>query len=356
MEIKILHLDESVRTVLWNSATLFAADGQTPIATIAQGHDITARIESENALKESEGRFVQLAEQSRTIAWEVDFLGMYTYVSEVSLAVLGYRPDELVGRMHFYDFHPESGRKEFKEAAFAVFAQKKPFHDLENAAQTKDGQSVWLSTNGFPLLDAAGRLLGSRGSDTDITARKKAEVEKADLESRLRQSQKMETLGQLAGGISHDFNNLLSVISGYSQILLMNPELSDSTKHQIEEINQASERAAGLTRQLLLFSRREPLESKIINIDTVISGIEKMLWRLIKADIIVTRNIGPDLWRIKADPGSIEQVIMNLVINASDAMPDGGTLIVETENVQIDETNHIIAPKDNQLAYLTLSA
>ena len=172
-----------------------------------------------------------------------------------------------------------------------------------------------------------------------LEERKFAEEERIRLESNLRESQKMEAVGQLAGGISHDFNNLLSVISGYSQILLMNPDLPGKTRMQIEAIDQAGERAAGLTRQLLMFSRRQPVDPKIINLDMIISGIEKMLRRLIREDVTVTRKIDPVLWRIKADPGSIEQVIMNLFINAGDAMPDGGTLTVETENVKIDETN-----------------
>jgi PAS domain S-box-containing protein len=172
-----------------------------------------------------------------------------------------------------------------------------------------------------------------------LEEKKFAEEERIRLESNLRESQKMEAVGQLAGGISHDFNNLLSVISGYSQILLMNPDLSGKARLQIEAIDQAGERAAGLTRQLLMFSRRQPVAPKIINLDMIVSGIEKMLRRLIKEDVTVTRNIEPVLWLIKADPGSIEQVIMNLFINASDAMPDGGTLTVEIANVKIDETN-----------------
>jgi PAS domain S-box-containing protein len=229
VEIKIQHSDKSVRTVLWNSATLFAADGRTPVATIAQGHDITER--------------------------------------------------------------------------------------------------------------------------------QRLETEKAEVEALLRQSQKMEAIGQLAGGVSHDFNNLLSVINGYAQILLMEPELSDDVRSKIEAIDQSGERAASLIRQLLMFSRRQPLESKSINLDTVISGIEKLLRRLIKADITMTRNITYGLWQIKADSGNIEQVIMNLAINASDAMPDGGALTVETGNVKIDEASHSSHPLDIKPGlYVMLSA
>ena len=137
--------------------------------------DVTERKLAEEALREGEEQFDQLAEQSGTIAWEVDAQGLYTYASRLSEAVWGYRPDELVGRMHFYDLHPEEGREAFKTAALAVFERKEPFRNLVNAAQGKDGRLVWISTAGIPLLNADGTLRGYRGSDTDVTERKQAE-------------------------------------------------------------------------------------------------------------------------------------------------------------------------------------
>ena len=148
--------------------------------------DITERKHAEERLRENEDRFNQLAKQSSTIVWEVDAQGLYTYISHVSEAVLGYRPDELVGRMHFYDLHPESGREAFRKAAFAVFDRKELFRNLENAAQTKDGRHVWLSTNGIPLLNPDGTLRGYRGSDTDVTSRKQAEEALQESEERYR--------------------------------------------------------------------------------------------------------------------------------------------------------------------------
>ena len=189
----------------------------------------------------------------------------------------------------------------------------------------------------------------------DVTGRRQAETEKARLESQLRQSQKMEAVGHLAGGISHDFNNLLSVINGYSQVLLMNPKLNADEKPQIEEILRAGERAGGLTRQLLLFSRRQPMDFELINLNAVVSGMNKMLRRLIPESIDMTMLGGADLWLIKSDPGNIEQVIMNLVINARDAMPDGGTLTLESGNVEIDESNLLCHHQDiKQGAYVML--
>ena len=164
--------------------------------------------EQTKALSESNTLFNQLAAQSHTVIWEVDNEGLYTYVNHRSEAIFGYRPEEMVGLMHFYDLHPESGREEFKKAAFAVFELKELFYDLENSIQTRDGQIAWVSTNGIPLLSEDGTLLGYRGSDVEITESRK-------LKEQLLQAQKMEAVGQMAGGLAHDFNNMLSVINGY---------------------------------------------------------------------------------------------------------------------------------------------
>ena len=171
-----LRMVKKNKTTFWAYLEAIAAqDNQGKPACRVTISDMSTRKQSEEALRESEERFDQLAMQSRTITWELDGRGLYTYVSYVSETVLGYRPDELVGRMHFYDLHPESEREAFKKAAFAVFARKEEFVNMENAAQTKDGRQVWLSTNGIPLLNADGTLRGYRGNDTDITERKLAD-------------------------------------------------------------------------------------------------------------------------------------------------------------------------------------
>ncbi len=175
---------------------------------------------------------------------------------------------------------------------------------------------------------------------------RQAEEEKSNLEMQLRESQKMDAVGQLAGGISHDFNNLLSVINGYSQMLLMDPDLKTSSRLNAEEILRSGERASALTRQLLLFSRRHPSETRIINLNEIISGVNKMLRRLVAENIDMKMTEGGDLWQVKADPGNIEQVIVNLVVNARDAMPDGGTLTIETRNIKIDADTRIVHHQD----------
>ena len=177
------------------------------------------------------------------------------------------------------------------------------------------------------------------------------------LEEQLRQSQKMEAVGMLAGGIAHDFNNLLTIITGYSQLLLVNMPQQDANRGAVEQIMKAGERAAALTRQLLAFSRRQVLQPKVLDMNHVVGGLGSMLHRLIGEDIDLRLNLGPDLARVRADPGQIEQVIMNLALNARDAMPRGGTLTIETRNVQLDEryTGTHIAVRSGHYILLAVS-
>ncbi len=176
---RVLVLEEYCKdgSTLWveNTLSFIRDEKQTPTGILSVSRDVTERKQADEALRESEFRFNQLAEQSRIIAWEVDARGLYTYVSHVAETVFGYTADELVGRKHFYDLHPEEGREMFKTAAFAAFERKETFENLINPVQAKDGHQVWLSTNGIPLLNANGTLRGYRGSDTDITERKQAE-------------------------------------------------------------------------------------------------------------------------------------------------------------------------------------
>lgn len=164
----------------------------------------------------------------------------------------------------------------------------------------------------------------------DITVRK-------ELEEQLLQSQKMEAIGQLAGGVAHDFNNLLTVIVGYSEMLLTGLDRNNPKFRELQQIRDAGNRAAALTRQLLAFSRKQILEPQIINLNDLITNLEKMLGRLIGENIDLSTYLAPDLNKIKADPGQIEQVIVNLAVNARDAMPQGGKLTIETDNIYLDE-------------------
>ena len=165
----------------------------------------------------------------------------------------------------------------------------------------------------------------------DVTGRKQ-------LEDKLRQAQKMEAVGMLAGGVAHDFNNLLTIISGYSQLILNNVPSDDPNRHFAEQILRAGDRAAALTKQLLAFSRRQVLQPKVLDLNRLVAGLGAMLQRLIGEDIDLRMALEPNLGRVSADPGQLEQVLMNLVVNARDALPMGGTIRIETANVDLDET------------------
>jgi PAS domain S-box-containing protein len=192
----------------------------------------------------------------------------------------------------------------------------------------KDGSVIEVEISSNPLI------LDGRQAQlvlaTDVTERR-------SLEQQLRQAQKMEAIGQLAGGIAHDFNNLLTVILGFTELAASEIEKGSGLSEPLEEIRKAGERAAALTRQLLAFSRRQVLEPKILDLNALITDLEKMLRRLIGEDIQLATVLDPGVGRIRADAGQIEQVILNLAVNSRDAMPRGGKLTIETRNIELDE-------------------
>jgi PAS domain S-box-containing protein len=183
----------------------------------------------------------------------------------------------------------------------------------------------------------ASQIAGAVANAQLYAERIQAEQEREALQEQLRQSQKVEAIGRLAGGVAHDFNNLLTVIKGYSQLTLAEMKAEDPFRENIEEIKKSADRASDLTRQLLAFSRRQIMEMRVLNLNTILQNLEKMLRRLIGEDIELTFLLGDDLRRVKVDPGQIEQVIINLSVNARDAMPKGGKLTIETANAVLDE-------------------
>ena len=218
----------------------------------------------------------------------------------------------------------------------------------KQARQTGQGRTLeyrFRHKNGtWRLLESTANLIRSRKGEPDkfvivnrdITERR--EAEKALQESELRQTQRMEAVGRLSGGIAHDFNNLLGVMIGYTDILEMRLREGDPARKTVEEIRKTGQRAAALTRQLLAFSRRQVLEPKVLDLNAVVADIEKMLRRLIGENIELKTVLAPSLGRLLADQGQIEQVILNLAVNARDAMPQGGKLTIETANAVLDDT------------------
>jgi two-component system, cell cycle sensor histidine kinase and response regulator CckA len=213
----------------------------------------------------------------------------------------------------------------------------KALSPVEVEVLTANGNLRTCIVDGFPYVDRRGGRTGRMVGFTDITGRKQAETERARLEERLREVQKMESVGRLAGGVAHDFNNMLSVILGYTDILLESPSGGDEERSMIEEINKAGCRAQDLTRQLLAFSRRHALDRRVVDLNEIVRSNEKMLRQLTGERAVCQMYLSPVPARINADVLQILQVLMNLVVNARDAMRDGGKLLIETSRVTLDD-------------------
>jgi two-component system cell cycle sensor histidine kinase/response regulator CckA len=211
-----------------------------------------------------------------------------------------------------------------------VMLSNTPKLNYEEPISLPNAGSLVLRMSKIPLRDQSGKVIGVLGTYEDITEQKK-------LEEQLRQAQKMEAVGRLAGGVAHDFNNLLTAISGYSELLLMRLDASNPMRRNVEEISKAGERAASLTRQLLAFSRRQMIQPEIIDLNHIISEMGKMLHRLIGEDIEMRFIPDSALGQIKADPGQMQQVLLNFAVNSRDAMPHGGKLTIETHKFEVDE-------------------
>ena len=196
----------------------------------------------------------------------------------------------------------------------------------EYRIRTADGRVLWVDDRTTVVRDASGGVARYEGTLADITERK-------HLQAQFVQAQKMETVGRLAGGVAHDFNNLLTVINGYAEFALSDIPDGDPLREMVQEIYDAGQRASGLTRQLLAFSRRQVVQPVALDLNVVAEQMHKMLQRLIGEDVRLAFDLDPGLWRIRADAGQLEQVIMNLAVNARDAMPEGGTLVVTTRNL-----------------------
>jgi PAS domain S-box-containing protein len=282
---------------------------------------------AESALRTSERRFRALVEES----WDAVALfgsdGSILYGSPATTRLLGYDLGEFVGRNAMELIHPDDRAPVLVSLQEAMVAPRARVHV---AARVRHKNGSWRYLEGVftNLLDdpSVGAIVNNY---RDVTDRR-------ILEEQVMLSKKMEAIGRLAGGVAHDFNNILTAIGGYTDLLLADLPPDDPRRHDVEEIYQAAQRAGGLTQQLLAFSRRQVLQPKVINLNALVPEIEKMLRRLIGEDILFATVLHPHVGNVRADPGQIEQVIVNLAVNARDAMPDGGRLTIETRNVELD--------------------
>ena len=288
--------------------------------------DITERKRAENALRESEERYRDLVENAHDIIYSHDLEGNYTSINKAGEAITGYTVAEAL-QMNLKDtVEAEDYVKVLEMMKRKLAGESVTAYEIEIIA--KNGRHVPLEVN-TKYVYQNGVAVGVQGIARDVTERR-------NLEEQLRQSQKMEAIGQLAGGVAHDFNNLLTAINGYSSLALQRVDDDSPIKPYLEEVKKAGDRAANLTRQLLAFGRKQILQPLALDLNSVVSDMNKMLRRLIGEDIALTAKLAQDLRKIKADPGQVEQVLINLVVNARDAMPTGGSLTIETANVQLD--------------------
>jgi len=307
-------------------------EGRFVIAAI---RDITELKEAERALLESEMLLRTIIETEPECVKLVDRQGMVLRMNQAGLAMLeADAPEQVFGRC-IYEFVDPEYRRAFMECAEGVFRGES--RALEFEAVGLKGARRWLETHAVPLRDHAGQTVALLGVARDITDHKRAEQALRKKEEQLRQSQKIEAIGQLTGGIAHDFNNLLTVINGYSTMTLQSLKADDPLRPNLAQIKEAGERAASLTQQLLAFSRKQVLEPKVLDLNAVVTNIDRMLRRVIGEHIDLALALKPGLGRVKVDPGQIEQVIMNLAVNARDAMPKGGRLTIETTDVELNQ-------------------
>ena len=303
------------------------------ILLIPEGHDITDRKKAEEALRASEERFRFLIQNQTEVVvscWPDTTL---TFVNDSYCRYVGSAVDTIIGTRLLERVAPRD--RQTLVTQIAGLSPADPVATIEGQVIAGSGEHRWMQWTMSGTFDGAGRLSMLQMTGRDIHQRVVAEEAKRKLEQQLLQAQKMEALGQLAGGVAHDFNNLLTVIAGHTDMLL--DGVSDDTRHDLEQIRLACGRAASMTRQLLAFSRQSVLEPKIVDINTIVAQTETMLRRTIGEHIELTVRADADLRPVRADPDQFSRVLLNMAINARDAMPKGGTLRIETRNVTIPD-------------------
>lgn len=297
--------------------------------------EVAARREAEEILRQSQEKYKSILDNIEDGYYEVDLAGNIRFFNPSAIRILGYSESELMGMNNRRLMDTENARMVF--ATFnRVFATGEPARAIDWVLTHKDGTRCYVDTSVSLIRDSSGKPSGFRGIIRDITERKIAEKEKIRLTEQLQQSQKMESIGRLAGGVAHDFNNLLSIILGYGEIVLEDLDRDHPHWDPLEQICQAGRRARELTRQLLAFSRKQVLEMKVVDVNSVVAGFEKLIHRLIGEDVQLNLILCPDPLMVSADTTLLEQVMMNLAVNARDAMPGGGTLRIETAFVATD--------------------
>jgi len=312
------------------------------VGSLAMITDITDRKRVEIELR----KLSEAVAQASSPIMITDAAGNIEYVNHAFSTTTGFAADEVWGKNPRFLRSGEMDPSVYRELWERITSGETWQGELCN--RKKSGELFWETTVISPVRDAEGRITHFMSTALDVTRRR-------ELEQQLTQAQKMEAVGRLAGGVAHDFNNVLSVITGYSELALR--KLSDDApvRRHLEEILKAAERAATLTRQLLAFSRKQVLRPVVLDLGAVVAEVQKMLRRLIGEDIDLVATPEPGLGKVLADPGQIEQVLMNLAVNARDAMPNGGTLTLRTADCEVDEAASRRLPGFRAGRYVTVT-
>ncbi len=299
------------------------------IGVIGVALDNTERRVAERALQLSEQSYRSLIEGAPYGICRSTVSGQLLQVNRAMAEMLRYEsePELLLQSLRTEIFNQPINYDEF----LAQLRDRGSYQGFECTWRCQDRKTILVRLGGWSVLDETGEISYLEVFAENVTERKQ-------LENQLRQAQKLQAIGQLAGGVAHDFNNLLTVVEGQVEMMLSEVPLSGGLRHRLEAVEKAAHLASTLTRRLLAFSRLQVLQSKVLDLNVVIAGMSQMLARLIGENIEMTFLPGADLGRVKADPSQIEQVLMNLVVNARDAMPEGGQLTIETHNAHLDAT------------------
>jgi PAS domain S-box-containing protein len=300
--------------------------------------DISARIEIEEALSKNEKKYRELVENANSIILRMDSEGTVTFFNEFAQSFFGYSEVEIVGKNVVGSIVPEqeSTGSDMKSMIQDIALHPELYSNNTNENIRRNGDRVWIAWTNKPITDERGQVIGILCIGNDVTDLKKAEEEKENLEKRLLHAQKMQAIGTLAGGIAHDFNNLLTGILGYTSLMLCAMDESQPNYRKLKNIEEQARRGADLTAQLLGFARGGRFETKPTSLNNLLENSAAMFGRT-KKDITIHAKYQKDLWSVEVDRGQIEQVLLNLFLNAWQAMPDGGEIYLKTDNVILDQ-------------------